>query len=218
MMEGEFKEVMPGIFSKSDRDSIIEDLRVHNEKLLEEHKNRLEAQFQMQIQQFQKQFMSQFTNSRPLTSHNNDSNFEQQQPPLRRLITPAAADRKNDNFLESSKNPSTAPIYKLFEGGERKGVVRAAMEHPADNAVVVKLTSSGQIIRQQQQQQQEQQQEQHHEPSLKNLPGAVKTGLHTHSLTYSLTYSLTHPFVSLILFTCHAPTERTNERTNILSI
>jgi len=123
-----YVEIAEGIVSRTSAEQLLADLKLHNERMLEEHKRQLDEQYQKSINDLIKQFAP--------------PPARQPIPILRPAITPAVADQNTEAFYEAARSKNKELKISIFEGQARKAVVRARMEEKGVESFVVRTTGS----------------------------------------------------------------------------
>ena len=135
-----------------DRDTVLEELKKHNDMVLGEHKRQLEAEFQSQVQNF----LSNLKNRIPLPqqqARDVDAMYANTRPSMlsrgRTPITPQLIEERNDRILTAARSSKTAPRYQIFENdnkpNETTAILRATIEEPSPPTHVRMSVTKGAI-------------------------------------------------------------------------
>ena len=120
---------------------MLEELKLENEKLLENHKRAIEAEYEAKMQEFLQKLAPPPRGSPSKLGQ--ASNVLEALKQSRPVIGPDEADATTEQFLRMSQTGSSQPEIRVYEDGQPRQLVRASMEGTKQVPVVVK--ASGEI-------------------------------------------------------------------------
>ena len=115
---------------------MLEELKLENAKILEEHKRAIEDKYEAQMQDFLQKLAPPPRGSPSKQAQNVMEALKQSRP----VIGPDEADATTERFLRMSQTESSQPEIRVYENGQSRQLVRASMEETKQVPVVVKVS------------------------------------------------------------------------------
>ncbi len=117
---------------------MLEELKIENAKMLEEHKRAIEAKYESQMQEILHKLAPppRGSPSKLGPASNLLETLKQSRP----VIGPDEADTTTEQFLRLSQTESSQPEIRVYEDGQSRQLVRASMEGTKQTPVVVKVS------------------------------------------------------------------------------